>query len=98
MTGRLNLVRRVEDIPLIAIRGNGVDHRLLVANSLGGLLARRVATRLPGQVVGIALIAPVVGPVCSRSRRTLSTRAVSVSASGTWGCRKCARATPLCGS
>lgn len=105
-------------MPLIAVHGNGVDHRLLLAldecftddpweriyldlpgfggtppmpgvgglpelaewlvreirelvgdrpfallaNSLGGLLARHVATRFGAQVAGIALIAPVVNP------------------------------------
>lgn len=41
----------------------------LVANSLGGLLARHVVAQMPGQVRGLALLAPVVDPV--PSRRTL---------------------------
>lgn len=41
----------------------------LLANSLGGLLARHVAARLGDQVVGLALIAPVVDP--DQTRRTL---------------------------
>jgi pimeloyl-ACP methyl ester carboxylesterase len=117
-----HLVRRGEGIPLIAVHGNGVDHRLLLAlddclaetgvwerlyldlpgfgatppldgagglpelaawlvdavrdlvgeapfallaNSLGGLLVRHVAAQLTGQVLGIALIAPVVDPAAS---------------------------------
>lgn len=34
----------------------------LMANSLGGLLARHVGAALPDQVVGMALLAPVVDP------------------------------------
>lgn len=117
------VVRRGEGLPLIAIHGNGVDHRLLLplddclavsgsweriyldlpgfggtppldgegglpeladwlvatvrglvgerpfallANSLGGLLARYVVARFPGQVLGLALVAPVVDPDSSQ--------------------------------
>lgn len=120
------LVRRGRGLPLIAVHGNGVDHRLLLplddvfdssggweriyldlpgfgqtpplpgpgglrelatwllaavgeivgdrpfallANSLGGLLARHVAARFGEQVVGLALIAPVVDP--DPAKRTL---------------------------
>jgi pimeloyl-ACP methyl ester carboxylesterase len=111
-------------VPLIAIHGNGVDHRLLLplddalatggweriyvdlpgfggtpplandgglpdlaewlrgavdelvgdssfgllANSLGGVLARHVAASMPGRVLGMALIAPVVDPVVANRR------------------------------
>ncbi|NYJ00183.1 pimeloyl-ACP methyl ester carboxylesterase [Nocardioides thalensis] len=121
-----NLVRRGEGVPLIAIHGNGVDHRLLLAlddcladtgrweriyldlpgfggtppldgigglpeladwvvgtvrglvgsrsfgllaSSLGGLLARHVIAQLGSQVLGAALIAPVVDPDAARRRR-----------------------------
>lgn len=120
------LVRRGQGVPLIAVHGNGVDHRLLLplddvldssggweriyvdlpgfgqtpalpargglrelatwlvtaigeivgerpfallANSLGGLLARHVAARFGEQVVGLALIAPIVDP--DPAKRTL---------------------------
>lgn len=46
----------------------------LLANSLGGLLARHVRAELADQVVGLALIAPVVQP--DISRRTLPESAV----------------------
>ncbi|MCQ9165850.1 MULTISPECIES: alpha/beta fold hydrolase [unclassified Arthrobacter] len=115
----VNLVRRGSGVPLIAVHGNGVDHRLLLAlddcfagdgdweriyldlpgfgetaplddvgglpelaqwlvemirelveegpfallaNSMGGLLARHVVAALPDQVMGLALIAPAVEP------------------------------------
>lgn len=38
----------------------------IVASSLGALLARDVAARRPAQVLGMALIAPVVDPVAER--------------------------------
>lgn len=47
----------------------------VVANSLGGLLARHVVARLPDQVVGLALLAPVVEP--DPVRRTLPEFAVA---------------------
>lgn len=47
----------------------GVEPFALLGNSLGGLLARHVRAVLPGQVLGLALIAPVVDP--DPSRRTL---------------------------
>lgn len=113
------VVRRGDGLPIIALHGNGVDHRILlpldasleragqveriyldlpgfggspalpdpgdlqhmadwlmarietlvgdrpfalVGSSLGGLLARHVVAQLGGQVVGLALIAPVVDP------------------------------------
>lgn len=119
-------VRRGNGLPVVAVHGNGVDHRLLLAadealseaggleriyldlpgfgctpplsgtgglpeladwlvehviqlvgtgtfallgNSLGGLLARHIRANLPEQVVGMALIAPVVNP--DRASRTL---------------------------
>lgn len=121
-----HLVRRGEGMPLIAVHGNGVDHRLLLAlddcfaapgrweriyldlpgfgatpppagsgglpeladwldavitdlvgeapfallaNSLGGLLAREIVARRPDQVQGLALIAPVVDPIGTARRR-----------------------------
>lgn len=120
-----NLVRRGSGVPLIAVHGNGVDHRLLLAldecfaesgdweriyldlpgfgetppidgagglpelaqwlvdvigdlvgerpfallaNSMGGLLARHVVPVFPRQVIGLALIAPVVEPDVSLRR------------------------------
>lgn len=122
----MNLARRGDGVPLVAVHGNGVDHRLLLAlddtldsaggferiyfdlpgfggtaaldgsgalpdlaewvvqqipvlvgdqpfallaNSLGGLLARHVRARFPDRVLGMALLAPVVDP--DRSKRTL---------------------------
>ncbi|MGC5628678.1 alpha/beta fold hydrolase [Georgenia sp. Z1344] len=119
MTVTPHVVRRGEGVPIVAVHGNGVDHRLLLAldddlaaagsveriyldlpgfggtpaldgdgglpeladwlvatvrelvgsdrfallgNSLGGLLARHVAAQLPDQVLGLALLAPVVDP------------------------------------
>lgn len=119
MAGEVRIVRRGDGTPLIAIHGNGVDHRLLLAldeplattgrweriyldlpgfggttpldgkgglpelaqwvldtvsgivadrpfalmgNSLGGLLARHVISAFPDQVLGAALLAPVVDP------------------------------------
>lgn len=121
-----NVVRRGAGIPLLAVHGNGVDHRLLlpldealadsgaweriyldlpgfggtpalagrgglpeladwlvatardlvderpfavIANSLGGLLARQLQARLPDEVLGLALIAPVVQPDPARRHR-----------------------------
>ncbi|WP_443467212.1 alpha/beta fold hydrolase [Microbacterium sp. A196] len=121
----MNLVRRGSGVPLIAVHGNGVDHRLLLAldecfvesgdweriyldlpgfgetppidgagglpelarwlvdvigdlvgerpfallaNSMGGLLARHVVSVLPRQVIGLALIAPAVEPDASLRR------------------------------
>lgn len=126
-----HVVRRGDGIPLVAVHGNGVDHRLLLAldeslavagtweriyldlpgfgrtppmdglgglpeladwlvetvgglvgdqrfallaNSIGGLLARHVASRFPQQVLGLALIAPVVDP--DPARRVRPPRAV----------------------
>lgn len=126
MTTTANIVRRGDGLPLIAIHGMGVDHRLLlplddclsaggrweriyldlpgfgrtpalagvgglpeiavwlrevvgelvgdspfalVGSSLGGLLARHLATQLPDQVLGLALIAPVVEPDFHRRRK-----------------------------
>ncbi|XVX19911.1 alpha/beta fold hydrolase [Actinomycetota bacterium] len=40
----------------------------ILANSLGGLLARHLAGLLPDQVVGVALLAPVVHPDASLRR------------------------------
>lgn len=125
------VVRKGAGLPLIAIHGNGVDHRLLLAlddclavsgswernfldlpgfggtppldgagglpeladwlvgavrelvgtrqfailaSSLGGLLARHVIAQSPGQVLGVALIAPVVEP--DVARRALPDRSV----------------------
>lgn len=48
----------------------------IVGNSLGGLLARELAARRNGQVLGMALIAPVVDPVAAR--RTLPEAVVLV--------------------
>jgi len=121
----MNVVRRGSGVPLIAIHGNGVDHRLLLAlddcfaksgdweriyldlpgfgqtapldglggipelarwlvevvgglvgkrpfallaNSMGGLLARHVVSVFAEQVIGLALIAPVVEPDVSLRR------------------------------
>ncbi|AUS78271.1 alpha/beta hydrolase [Actinoalloteichus sp. AHMU CJ021] len=121
-----NIVRKGQGLPLVAVHGNGVDHRLLLpldddlaasgsweriyldlpgfgltppldaagglpeladwlvetvhelvgdepfallGSSLGGLLARYVVTRFPDQVLGLALIAPVVDPAPSRRVR-----------------------------
>lgn len=121
----VNLVRRGSGIPLVAVHGNGVDHRLLLAlddcfaksgewerihldlpgfgetaplddagglpelarwlvevirdlvdeqpfallaNSMGGLLARHVVSVFAEQVIGLALIAPVVEPDASLRR------------------------------
>jgi pimeloyl-ACP methyl ester carboxylesterase len=47
----------------------------LVGSSFGGLLARYVASQMPGQVLGLALLCPVVG--ADRSRRTLPPRRVA---------------------
>lgn len=126
MHPRRHVVRRGSGLPVIAVHGNGVDHRLLLpldaaleavgdlerfyldlpgfggtpalqgqgglqdladwvvdqvrsllgphpcallANSLGGLLARHVRAELGSQVVGLALLAPVVDP--DPARRTL---------------------------
>lgn len=123
---RPHLTSKGEGLPVVAIHGNGVDHRLLfpldaaleqagglqrhyvdlpgfgrtpaltssgglqdladwlvhqvrtlardrpcalLANSLGGLLARHVRAELADQIVGIALIAPVIDP--DPSHRTL---------------------------
>ncbi|MGC5617167.1 alpha/beta fold hydrolase [Georgenia sp. Z1491] len=129
MNPEASVVRRGTGMPLVAIHGNGVDHRLLLpldpcfddgwerlyldlpgfggapaltghgdlpdlarwlvdavrglvgtapfallANSLGGLLARHLVAQLGEQVVGIALIAPVVDP--DPARRTLPDRLV----------------------
>lgn len=41
----------------------------IVANSLGGFLARELLARRPNQVSGLALLAPVVDP-CEERRRT----------------------------
>ena len=68
-----HVVRHGAGVPLIAVHGNGVDHRLLLAlvgstpfallaNSLGGLLARNLVAQFGDQVLGLALIAPVVDP------------------------------------
>ncbi|WP_343068468.1 alpha/beta fold hydrolase [Brachybacterium halotolerans] len=46
----------------------------VVANSLGGLLARDLVARRSGQCLGMALLAPVVDPV--REHRTLPARTV----------------------
>ncbi len=121
-----HVVRHGASVPLIAVHGNGVDHRLLlalddslaeggawertyldlpgfgstpaltgegglphlaqwltettsalvgsapfalVANSLGGLLARHLVAQFGDQVLGLALIAPVVDPDASRRTR-----------------------------
>lgn len=40
----------------------GEDRFALLGNSLGGLLVREVVARRPGQVAGLAMIAPVVDP------------------------------------
>lgn len=51
MTGSLALVRRGEGIPLIAIHGNGVDHKLLLALDdclAASRLWERVYLDLPG--------------------------------------------------
>ncbi|BCL13883.1 alpha/beta fold hydrolase [Micromonospora sagamiensis] len=126
MSGPPNVVRKGDGLPLVAIHGNGVDHRLLLAlddclaepgcweriyldlpgfggtlpldgtgglpeiaewlvdavtdlvgerdfallaNSLGGLLARHVRARFPGRVLGVALIAPVVDADPARRTR-----------------------------
>lgn len=126
VSGAPNVVRRGDGLPLVAVHGNGVDHRLLLAlddclaepgcweriyldlpgfggtpplegagglpeiagwlvdavtdlvgerdfallaNSLGGLLARHVLARFPGRVLGVALIAPVVDPDAARRTR-----------------------------
>lgn len=47
----------------------GATSFALVANSLGGLLARELAARRPQQVMGLALLAPVVDPVAANRRR-----------------------------
>ncbi|MFJ3956289.1 acetyltransferase [Arthrobacter sp. NPDC090010] len=46
----------------------------VVGNSLGGLLARELTARRPSQVLGMALLAPVVDPV--QEHRTLPKRTV----------------------
>jgi len=46
----------------------------VVGNSLGGLLARELAARHPEQVLGLALLAPVVDP--DHSRRTVPEQTV----------------------
>ncbi|APH01975.1 alpha/beta hydrolase [Janibacter sp. FSL W8-0316] len=51
-----------------------LDLPALVANSLGGLLARNLVAQFGDQVLGLALIAPVVDP--DASRRTLPERTV----------------------
>lgn len=55
----------VEQIPALV----GDKSFALLANSLGGLLARHLRARFPERVLGMALLAPVVDP--DHSKRTL---------------------------
>ena len=52
----------------------GTRQFAILASSLGGLLARHVIAQSPGQVLGVALIAPVVEP--DVARRALPDRSV----------------------
>ncbi|MCK0112824.1 alpha/beta hydrolase [Ornithinimicrobium sp. F0845] len=67
--GRTPRLAGVAGLPELAewligqVRSLVADRRFaLLANSLGGLLARAVQTAFPDQLIGVALIAPVVNP------------------------------------
>ncbi|MHC6177199.1 alpha/beta fold hydrolase [Glutamicibacter sp. X7] len=52
----------------------GTEPFAIVGQSMGGLLATEIADRLPGQVLGVGLCAPVVYP--QAERRTLPERCI----------------------
>ncbi|WP_313812696.1 alpha/beta hydrolase [Glutamicibacter sp.] len=54
----------------------------LLGNSMGGVLAQEMADRFPGQILGLALIAPVVFP--NSKERNLPARQIASSDAGLW--------------
>lgn len=79
--GRTPMLPRPGDLPALADWLDAAAEDLVgersfavLGNSMGGLLAADLTARRPGQVRGMALLAPVVEPV--RSRRRLPERTV----------------------